>query len=81
MTTPQTDPDTLRVQVRARYAAAAIKVTSGQGDCGCGQPAGCGCGSGCCDSTAWGEEPGFGPERYAALDRDQLPDPALLASG
>ena len=80
MTTPQTDPDTLREQVRARYAAAAIKVTSGQGDCGCGQPAGCGCGSGCCDSTAWGEEPGFGPERYAALDRDQLPDPALLAS-
>ena len=33
MTTPQTDQDTLREQVRARYAAAATKVT-GAGDCG-----------------------------------------------
>ena len=78
--TQQTDPDALRDQVRARYAAAATKVTSGRGDCGCGQPADCGCGSGCCDSTASAEEPGFGAELYAALDRDQLPDTALLAS-
>jgi arsenite methyltransferase len=78
--TQQTDPDALRDQVRARYAAAATKVTSGQGDCGCGQPADCGCGSGCCDSTASAEEPGFGAELYAELDRDQLPDTALLAS-
>jgi arsenite methyltransferase len=61
MTTQHTDQDTLREQVRARYAAAATKVTSGQGGCGCGQP-------------------GFGAELYAALDRDQLPDTALLAS-
>jgi arsenite methyltransferase len=78
MTTRQTDQDALREQVRARYAAAATKVTSG--DCGCGQPADCGCDSGCCGGAATAEEPGFGAELYAALDRDQLPDTALLAS-
>jgi SAM-dependent methyltransferase len=80
MTTSQTDQDTLREQVRARYAAAASKLTSGQGDCGCGQPADCGCDSGCCGGAATAEEPGFGAELYAALDRDQLPDSAVLAS-
>ena len=81
MTTSQTGQDTLREQVRARYAAAATRVTSGQGDCGCGQPAGCGCDSGCCGgAAATAEEPGFGAELYAALDRDQLPDTAVLAS-
>jgi SAM-dependent methyltransferase len=79
MTTQQTNQDTLREQVRARYAAAATKVSSGQGGCGCGQPADCGCDNGCC-GAATAEEPGFGPELYAALDRDQLPDTALLAS-
>jgi SAM-dependent methyltransferase len=78
MSTRHTDTDALREQVRARYAAAATKVTSG--DCGCGQPADCGCDSGCCGGVATAEEPGFGAELYAALDRDQLPDPALLAS-
>jgi arsenite methyltransferase len=80
MTTQQTDQNALREQVRARYAAAATKVTSGQGGCGCGQPADCGCDSGCCGGAATAEEPGFGAELYAALDRDQLPDTALLAS-
>ena len=79
MTQQHTDSDALREQVRARYAAAATKVTSGQGDCGCGQPADCGCDDGCC-GPATAEEPGFGAELYAALDRDQLPDTALLAS-
>jgi arsenite methyltransferase len=79
MTTSQTDKDTVREQVRARYAAAATKVTSGQGGCGCGQPADCGCGDGCC-GAATAEEPGFGAELYAGLDRGQLPDTALLAS-
>jgi SAM-dependent methyltransferase len=79
MTTQQTDPEALRDQVRARYAAAATKVTAGQGDCGCGQPADCGCDSGCCGATT-AEEPGFGAELYAAIDRDQLPDSAVLAS-
>jgi arsenite methyltransferase len=80
MTHQQTDTDVLREQVRARYAAAATKVTSGQGGCGCGQPAGCGCGDDCCGTAATAEEPGFGPELYAALDRDQLPESAVLAS-
>jgi arsenite methyltransferase len=79
MSTQHTDQDTLREQVRARYAAAATKVTAGAGDCGCGQPGNCGCDSGCC-GAATAEEPGFGAELYAALDRDQLPDTALLAS-
>jgi arsenite methyltransferase len=79
MTTSQTDQDALREQVRARYAAAATKLTSG--DCGCGQPAACGCDSGCCGGAATtAEEPGFGAELYAALDRDELPDSAVLAS-
>ena len=76
----QADQDAVREQVRARYAAAATKVTSGQGGCGCGQPADCGCGDSCCGTAATAEEPGFGAELYAALDRDQLPDTALLAS-
>jgi arsenite methyltransferase len=80
MTTQHTDQDTVREQVRARYAAAATKVTAGAGDCGCGQPGDCGCDSGCCCGSATAEEPGFGAELYAALDRDQLPDTALLAS-
>jgi arsenite methyltransferase len=80
MTSQQTGPDALREQVRARYAAAATKATSGHvNDCGCGQPADCGCDSSCC-GTATAEEPGFGAELYAAIDRDQLPDTALLAS-
>jgi arsenite methyltransferase len=78
MTTQHTDQDALREQVRARYAAAATKV--GAGDCGCGQPADCGCDSGCCGGAATAKEPGFGAERYATLDRDQLPGTALLAS-
>jgi arsenite methyltransferase len=77
MTQQQTGSDALREQVRARYAAAATKVTNG--DCGCGQPADCGCGDGCC-GAATAEEPGFGAELYAAPDRDQLPDSAMLAS-
>ena len=79
-TTRPSDQDTLREQVRARYAAAATRVTAGQGGCGCGQPADCGCDSGCCSGAATAEEPGFGSELYAVLDRGQLPDTALLAS-
>jgi arsenite methyltransferase len=78
MSTQQTDQEALREQVRVRYAAAATKA-AGAGDCGCGQPADCGCDDGCCGATT-SEEPGFGAELYAALDRDQLPDAALLAS-
>ncbi|HET8787504.1 MAG TPA: arsenite S-adenosylmethyltransferase, partial [Actinomycetes bacterium] len=80
MSTFQTGQDALREQVRDRYAAAALKVTRGQSDCGCGQPADCGCDSGCCGGAATADEPGFGAELYAALDRDELPDSAVLAS-
>jgi arsenite methyltransferase len=78
--TQRTEPEALREQVRARYAAAATKITGGQGDCGCGQPADCGCEGGCCGGAATAQEPGFGAELYAELDRDLLPDTALLAS-
>ena len=60
MTTQPTDQDTLREQVRARYAAAATTITVGAGDCGCGQPADCGCDRGCCGAAAAAGEPGFG---------------------
>jgi SAM-dependent methyltransferase len=79
MTTRQTDQDALREQVRAGYAAAATRVSAGAGGGGCGQPADCGCDSGC-GGAATAEEPGTGAELYAALDRDQLPDAAVLAS-
>ena len=49
MSTPQSDQDALRDQVRARYATAATRASSG--DCGCGQPADCGCGDGCCGTA------------------------------
>jgi SAM-dependent methyltransferase len=75
--TPQTDPQALREQVRARYAAAAVQVTEGRG--GCGQPADCGCDSGCCgDATA--EVPGIGAGLYSIIDREALPVTAVLSS-
>jgi arsenite methyltransferase len=67
MTTHQTDTDTLREQVRSRYAAAALQVTGGQGD------------SGCCGGVQ-DEQPGIGAGLYAATDRAGLPGPAVLAS-
>jgi arsenite methyltransferase len=80
MSAQQTDKEALREQVRARYAAAATQVASIQGGCGCGQPAGCGCGEGCCGGATTSEELGFGADLYARLERDQLPDAAVLAS-
>jgi arsenite methyltransferase len=79
MTTRQTDTDTLREQVRSRYAAAAARVADAQDGCGCGQPADCGCDSVCC-GTVQDEQPGIGAGLYAAADRDTLPDTAVLAS-
>jgi arsenite methyltransferase len=78
-TQQQTDKDAVVERVRARYAAAATRLTGGQG-CGCGQPAGCGCDGGCCGGEPTAAEPGFGAALYAAGDRDQLPDTAVLAS-
>jgi arsenite methyltransferase len=66
-----TSAEELREQVRARYAESARAVT-GQGD-------GCGCGSGgCCVDTTEGGR--FGEALYAADQRGELPDAAVLAS-
>ena len=66
-----TSADELREQVRAKYAESALAVT-GEGD-------GCGCGSGACcvDNTDGGK---FGEALYAAEQRGELPDAAVLAS-
>jgi SAM-dependent methyltransferase len=58
-------PNTLREQVRARYAEAAEAVSRGEaGSCGSGY---------CCDGD-------FGEALYRPEDRDSLPDAAALAS-
>ena len=63
--------DELREQVRAKYAESARAIT-GEGD-------GCGCGSGACcsDNTEGGK---LGGALYAAEQRGELPDAAVLAS-
>jgi ubiquinone/menaquinone biosynthesis C-methylase UbiE len=66
-----TSGDELREQVRARYAESARAVTGEGDDCGCGS-------GGCCpDNTEGGE---FGEALYAAEQRGELPDAAVLAS-
>jgi arsenite methyltransferase len=68
---PTTDTDAIREQVRARYAQAARSAAAGDLD-------GCGCGPGsCCGSDAQGS---FGSGLYDQLERDELPDAAMLAS-
>jgi SAM-dependent methyltransferase len=69
MTTTTTTADELREEVRRRYAQAALTVTSGGSGC-CG-------GGGCCGEEAEG---GFGESLYAAEERGELPDAAVLAS-
>ena len=66
-----TSGDELREQVRARYAESARAVI-GEGE-------GCGCGSGACcaDNTDGGK---FGEALYAAEERGELPDAAVLSS-
>ena len=61
----------LREQVRARYAESA-RAVAGEAD-------GCGCGSGgCCAGDT--EDGRFGAAMYAAAQRGELPDAAVLAS-
>src|SRR5437764_2906738 len=61
----------LREQVRARYAESA-RAVAGEAD-------GCGCGSGgCCAGDT--EDRRFGAAMYAAAQRGELPDAAVLAS-
>ena len=63
--------DTLREQVRQRYAAAAI--AAGHGGCGCREDGSC-CGNVTCD----GEESSFGDALYDAEQRGELPQAAVL---
>jgi arsenite methyltransferase len=64
-----TTGEELRDQVRRRYAEAALAVADGVGD---------GCGSGSCCPDGAGD--GFGEALYAANERGELPDAAVLAS-
>ena len=61
--------ESLREQVRLRYAEAARALEGG---------AGCGCGSGsCCEGVEAGD---FGEALYSVEQRGELPDAAALAS-
>jgi SAM-dependent methyltransferase len=61
----------LREEVRARYAEMAIGVGSGAGAaCDCGHPG----------ATCAEEGHRFGPELYEALESEELPEAAVLAS-
>ncbi len=61
----------LRDEVRARYGEMAASVATGAGAaCDCGHP-----GTSCAQ-----EGHAFGPELYEALERDRLPEAAVLAS-
>ncbi len=63
-----------REQVRGRYAAAALKVLEQDATGSC-------CGGGdCSGSSAVGAEAVFGSGLYSALEREELPDAAVLAS-
>lgn len=64
-----TSADALRELVRARYAEAALQVASGGASC-CGE-------GGCC---AEGDVGPSGEALYAAEERAELPDAAVLAS-
>ena len=61
-----TSAEDLRDRVRAKYAESARAVTGGGDGCGC-----------CVDNTGGGR---FGEALYAADQRGQLPDAAVLAS-
>ena len=64
-----TTSDTLRDEVRRKYAEAAVGVTEGSG---------CGCGSGACCAGDASED--FGTSLYTLEQRSELPDAAALAS-
>ena len=64
-----TTADSLREEVRRRYAESALAVTTGSGSCGCGSGS-------CCE----GDETAFGEQLYDAEQRAGLPEAASLAS-
>ena len=59
----------VRERVRERYRAAALEVSN--------RESGCGCGPGCCGDEV---TPVFGAELYAAEERREIPDAAVMAS-
>jgi arsenite methyltransferase len=67
-----TTAEELRDEVRRRYAESARAVMEGSG--------GCGCGSGSCCSEPGAEAEMFGDALYAAEQRGELPEAAVLAS-
>ncbi len=67
-----TAADDLREEVRRRYAESARTVIEGAGDCGCG--------SGSCCSGPDADAENFGEALYAAEQRGELPESAVLAS-
>jgi arsenite methyltransferase len=64
-----TTPDSLREEVRRKYAEAATAVAEGS-DCGCGSGS-------CCEG---GSSEDFGASLYTIDERGELPDAAALAS-
>lgn len=69
------DPDAIRAAVRESYAAAAKAATAGaESSCGSG---GCGCGE---SALRDDEREAFGADLYVVEDREELPEPAQLAS-
>jgi arsenite methyltransferase len=64
-----TTSDSLREEVRRKYAEAAVAVSEGSG---------CGCGSGTCCAADASED--FGTSLYTVEQRGELPDTAALAS-
>jgi arsenite methyltransferase len=62
--------DTLREEIRSRYAEAALRVTAG-GGCGCSTDGGACCGP---------DDEAFGGVLYSAGEREELPEAAVLAS-
>jgi arsenite methyltransferase len=63
---PAASSASVHEMVRRRYADSALQVL---------EPASAGW-----DTEACCDEPGFGPELYSALEREELPDAAVLAS-
>ena len=61
-----TEDDQIHEAVRERYARSALQVLNDQA-------------AACCDATCCGEE-GIGAELYSAIEREELPSAAVLAS-
>ena len=60
--------------VRERYAQSALAVLGSEASC-CGPTSGC-----CAPEPGTVQGPGIGADLYSALERDELPDAAVLAS-